>query len=330
MFTDLFAKFETLKPYLQENGNAIYSEIHDTLLSMKKEELGSGINCRDLFVKYIITELNNNNLHGPVAEIGCPDTGLGNAITDRKFTYLSLYPADHPNTVVADITNCPQVEDESFDAVVSVSCFEHLSRPWRAAEEITRILKPGGITCHFAPFSFYYHEGPLDYWRFSPDGLQFLFRDLEPLKVEWFGGSRRRNNIGTQSWPMSKSNKLFTADALGGWRENWYSIYIGRKTPNWENEQKERNKNQLAIELCFIAIRGGMSPDIYPQKVAYILSRLAYNKSGEIFLAKPGQGISMEPNEIRKLWDNHWQHGLKPTAIGYSIAAMLGEDNHLR
>jgi 2-polyprenyl-3-methyl-5-hydroxy-6-metoxy-1,4-benzoquinol methylase len=32
-----------------------------------------------------------------------------------------------------------------FDALVAVAVFEHLERPWIAAKEVARVLKPGGF-----------------------------------------------------------------------------------------------------------------------------------------------------------------------------------------
>ena len=329
MFSELYKDFIDLKQFMQEEGSQLYERLHAIIKFMKEAECGSGEKFRDKIIRDITSALDENKLYGKVAEIGGQDNGLGKWIPDREFIYLSLYPENNSNTIVADITNCPQVKDESFDAVISVACFEHFSQPWRAAEEITRILKPGGITCHYAPFSYFYHEAPLDYWRFSPEGLRFMFRELEPLKIEFFCGNRRRNNTGASRWLTSKSHEIFAEDALGGWRENWFSIYMGRKTPGWAAEQIDKKRKQLAVDLCFAAARGGMSSKEYPQKVAFTLSHLTFDKSGQIQVTERGKGIAMEPTEVQELYKNRKQYKLRPTACGYSIAAMLGADNVL-
>ena len=65
--------------------------------------------------------------------------------------------------IVSDITDIP-VKDLSFDAVMCVEVFEHLSNPIETIVEFSRILKKGGclvITSpfasltHFAPYHFY-------------------------------------------------------------------------------------------------------------------------------------------------------------------------------
>jgi SAM-dependent methyltransferase len=67
---------------------------------------------------------------------------------EPRFRYhdLRLVASDIPNTIIADITGCADViPDDSFDVVFSSDVFEHIDRPWLAAQEITRILRPGGI-----------------------------------------------------------------------------------------------------------------------------------------------------------------------------------------
>jgi SAM-dependent methyltransferase len=65
----------------------------------------------------------------------------------------------------------------SFDAVISVSVFEHIARPWLAAAQIARILRPGGQAFVYSHFAFPEHAFPSDYWRFTRAGLELLFTD---------------------------------------------------------------------------------------------------------------------------------------------------------
>jgi hypothetical protein len=39
------------------------------------------------------------------------------------------------NVIIGDITNCPQIESEQFDLIVSIDVFEHINRAWKAAQE---------------------------------------------------------------------------------------------------------------------------------------------------------------------------------------------------
>lgn len=64
-----------------------------------------------------------------------------------------------------------------FDAVIAVSVWEHLKRPWIAAYEVARVLRPGGHAYVATHQSFPIHGYPDDYWRFTDAGLDLLFAD---------------------------------------------------------------------------------------------------------------------------------------------------------
>jgi SAM-dependent methyltransferase len=130
--------------------------------------------------------------------------------------------ADVP-VVIGDITSCPEIPDESFDVVVSVDVFEHINRPWLAASEIARILRPGGISFTSTLFSWRYHPVPIDYWRYTPDCLEFLFDDLDCVEASFDTVERRRDTRG------KGRHDAVPVDALGGWRENWRVTHVGRK-----------------------------------------------------------------------------------------------------
>lgn len=74
----------------------------------------------------------------------------------------------------------------SVDVVVSGQALEHTELFWRTADEIDRVLKPGGLVCLIAPSSGPEHRYPVDCWRFYPDGLRALalYAGLTPLEVE--------------------------------------------------------------------------------------------------------------------------------------------------
>lgn len=84
--------------------------------------------------------------------------------------------------------------DAHVDAVMCLEVLEHVPDPFRAAHEIQRVLKPGGQLLLTVPFLTSYHgkrgginspkhfEFP-DFWRFTHQGLELLFRELDHLEV---------------------------------------------------------------------------------------------------------------------------------------------------
>lgn len=104
-----------------------------------------------------------------------------------KTEYKILDPVDtyHPD-IVGDIHDLP-FADNSLDAIICLSVLEHVEDPMRASRELYRVLKPGGALFVYAPFLFYYHAEQgyyKDYWRFSSDALQLLYKDFSSLELE--------------------------------------------------------------------------------------------------------------------------------------------------
>jgi len=65
-----------------------------------------------------------------------------------------------------------------FDAVISNAVLEHVRDPFRAASEITRVLKPGGKLFCCVPFLQPFHGYPNHYYNMTHEGLANLFHKL--------------------------------------------------------------------------------------------------------------------------------------------------------
>ncbi|MDQ8728369.1 class I SAM-dependent methyltransferase [Bradyrhizobium sp. LHD-71] len=66
-------------------------------------------------------------------------------------------------------------EAGSIDAVIACSVFEHIRRPWLAAEQIGKVLRPGGRVYVQTHQCYPIHAHPYDYWRFSREAMETLF-----------------------------------------------------------------------------------------------------------------------------------------------------------
>lgn len=88
-------------------------------------------------------------------------------------------------TYIADICkdNTGVIPEEQFDIVVCTEVLEHTLNPFKAVDEIKRILKKDGLALISVPYNFRIH-GPLpDCWRFTEHGLKALFTDFNILNI---------------------------------------------------------------------------------------------------------------------------------------------------
>jgi SAM-dependent methyltransferase len=91
-------------------------------------------------------------------------------------------------TVDIERARSPQeVATGSVGTLIITSVLEHVRRPWRAAENIGRIVAPGGLLLVTMPFAFPFHPAPDDYWRATAEALAVLFdRWFLPLQMDMF------------------------------------------------------------------------------------------------------------------------------------------------
>lgn len=128
-----------------------------------------------------------DSLSGPFLEVGSKDYGstenLRPLFADRG-KYVGVDMAEGSGVdVVVDLTSdfadidCA-LDGERFGTIICLSVLEHCARPFQMAENLTRLLKPGGQICISAPFAWKFHGYPSDYWRFTHEGIKQLFGEL--------------------------------------------------------------------------------------------------------------------------------------------------------
>lgn len=91
-------------------------------------------------------------------------------------------------------------DDNSADAIVSSSCFEHSEMFWLLFLEAMRVLKPSGLLYLNAPSNGNFHRFPVDCWRFYPDSANAL--------VTW-GKRNGLNCVAVESYTSNQRKSTF-------------------------------------------------------------------------------------------------------------------------
>lgn len=149
---------------------------------------------------------------------------LFDGIERSQYTMIDIQ-AGADVDVVADLHDLPTEWTGRFGAFVASAVFEHLDRPWIAANEVARVLAPSGI-CYIATHqTFPLHGFPQDFWRFSTEALSMIFTDagLEIVSVAY----KHRTKIVLPS-------ELMPREHTDGWNAlfpSWAIVHLAARKP---------------------------------------------------------------------------------------------------
>jgi SAM-dependent methyltransferase len=120
-----------------------------------------------------------DRIYGKVLDVGAGSWPYPRQLFQDRCEYIATDCFEHPNIdVVSDIHHLTeQFVPQSFDFVICTDVLEHIPYPWKAAQELCAVLKPGGTLLLTTPFNFHLHS-ERDYWRISSDGLRLLLQEL--------------------------------------------------------------------------------------------------------------------------------------------------------
>lgn len=136
-----------------------------------------------------------------------------------KYTCLDIEKHPSVDVVMNPGDNFP-FPDESFDLIVSTSCFEHDPCFWITFREMCRVVKKSGYIYVNAPSNGPYHNHPGDNWRFYSDAGQAL--------AYWSG-----KTLDNKSFPVQVQETFHILPPPG---EIWIDfVTIWKRSDNKEN-----------------------------------------------------------------------------------------------
>ena len=132
----------------------------------------------------------------------CADIGSGNAIykkillpyvdeyiaVDKSDIHKHMFSTSKEKFIDADIKNLP-FDDNSIDTLILTQVLEHIDEPFKALDEIKRVMKKDATLILSVPFIYHAHATPYDYFRFSEYGLRKICKDynFEILEFHYQG-----------------------------------------------------------------------------------------------------------------------------------------------
>jgi SAM-dependent methyltransferase len=95
--------------------------------------------------------------------------------------YVGVDVVENPAAELLGPVEALPVEDASFDVVLCTQVLEHCDDPAQAVRELRRVTRHGGCVLASTHGVQVYHPSPVDYWRWTHEGLRRLFEQ----NAEW-------------------------------------------------------------------------------------------------------------------------------------------------
>lgn len=90
----------------------------------------------------------------------------------QSLNFRSLTEMNYPQYDI-----CNEILDQQFDIILADNVLKHLKRPREAAENIRKMLKPGGYFVNLTLLLIRYHPIPFDGTRWTESSMRYVLID---------------------------------------------------------------------------------------------------------------------------------------------------------
>lgn len=120
-----------------------------------------------------------HHARGRLVDLGCGPVPLYAAYRSLVDEVVCVDWGGSPHTqthvdIAHDLNQPLPFVDREFDTVLLSDVIEHVQEPAALFGEVSRILRPGGKVIVNAPFLYWLHELPHDYYRYTESSLRLL------------------------------------------------------------------------------------------------------------------------------------------------------------
>ncbi len=141
------------------------------------------------------------------------DLGAGLRVDPWRST-INAEIYDYPSTDLICWGNAVPLPDASLDYVICVAVLEHVPNPFEVANEIKRLLKPGGRAYISIPFLQHEHGYPSHYFNATRAGVRQLFEGLSVERQFLDHANHPLHAIKQMLWDYATGLAPGTADAF--------------------------------------------------------------------------------------------------------------------
>src|SRR5471032_2619517 len=127
-----------------------------------------------------------------VLDVGCGVKPYYPFFAGVASEYVGVDVVENPAADLLGSVEALPVDDGTFDVVLCTQVLEHSDDPAQAVRELRRVTAPGGRVLASTHGVQVYHPSPVDYWRWTHEGLRRLFEqnaDWASLRVEPAAGT---------------------------------------------------------------------------------------------------------------------------------------------
>jgi SAM-dependent methyltransferase len=162
------------------------SKVKELISNLKIDEKYLKTNAS--FRSEIINKINQDMI---VLDVGKSMREHFSKINCKEIKTLDVNIFDGYPNIQFDLSEEVEIEktelNEKFDAIICLAVLEHVYNPFIAVKNLKKMLNKNGVIYGYVPFLYHYHAPEdlyfQDYYRFTKDGLAYLFKDFREIKI---------------------------------------------------------------------------------------------------------------------------------------------------
>ncbi|WP_415356583.1 methyltransferase domain-containing protein [Halioglobus sp. Uisw_031] len=123
----------------------------------------------------------------------------------EKSVSLESFDPKSGQSINFEVDNLP-AENSSYDTVLFLNVMEHIYNHKHIVNEVYRISREGGVVIGFVPFMMWYHADPSDYFRYTHECLERIFKEAGVDSYEIESISRGPFTVASHFflWPLPR------------------------------------------------------------------------------------------------------------------------------